>query len=145
MCRQLVLAAITCLSTAGCAKNTATVMGDPFLSSNPDVPVATEQTDAVANGRIPAIDNAGPFIGVDAPGGVQTRQTVFVDRDGQRDGDAETLAPAAMPPDQTEWWKTPASADVIARDGVQVPPSGSVQGRIGHASVSYGMGQISRP
>jgi hypothetical protein len=36
MHRQLVLAAIACLSTAGCAKNSAVVAGDPFLTPNQD-------------------------------------------------------------------------------------------------------------
>jgi len=107
MHRQLVLAAIACLSTAGCARNSATVAGDPFLSPSQD-----SSKVAVAEGA-------------------QPRQTVSLDE--HRIDQANFEEPAALAP--TDPWSAAATQEAI-----KVPSQQSVNGRVGHFSVDYGMG-----
>jgi hypothetical protein len=60
-------------------------------------------------------------------------------------GDVDLADPALSPPDKSEWWKSPAAVDAVAKDGIKVPPVTSAQGRVGTVSMSYGMGQTRKP
>jgi hypothetical protein len=144
MHRQIVLAAIACLSAASCAKNSAVVASDPFLS--------------------PGRDSSNAAVAKAA----QPRQTVSVDdhRIGQSNFERSsqliptnpqpTYAPtnsvqevdvadsSASLPDKSEWWKAQAAGSSTT-EGIKVPPQSAVNGRVGSVSMSYGMGQISKP
>jgi hypothetical protein len=107
MHQRLVLAAIACLSTAGCARNSATVAGDPFLSPSQD------------SSKVAVAEAAQP------------RQTVSLDE--HRIDQANFEEPAKLAP--AESWPTAAT-----ENGIKVPDQQSVNGRVGHFSVDYGMG-----
>jgi hypothetical protein len=108
MHRQLVLTAIACLSAAGCARNSAVVAGDPFLSPSQD-----SSKLAVAEGA-------------------QPRQTVSLDEHRIDQANFEEPSPVA-PGDP---WSTAGATN----DAIKVPSEQSVNGRVGHFSVDYGMG-----
>ncbi|HVJ67453.1 MAG TPA: hypothetical protein VM510_05680 [Caulifigura sp.] len=117
---------------------------------------------AVENGRIPMM--GGGSVAVEGvPDGTQVDLHTFVDKDGdllEHIEVPELTAPSsnqqtvttvnvaelqATPPDKAEWWKSAAAVDAASKQAVKVPPASSTLGRVGTASVSYGMGQISRP
>jgi len=143
MHRSLALSATACLLITGCAKHQAAIVdGDPF---NP-LHELQSQVATVSSGQIPAADNQDAVIGAKGvPDGTQVRQTMFVDRDGQKLVSADVEDQATATPDKSEWWKSEAVADATPKEGIKIPPSGSVQGRVGYASASYGMGRIGKP
>lgn len=121
---------------------------------------STRGTVVVQNGKIPA--GNGEFIAVDATDGTLLQQKAFVQSKSgvlEEIVGADSAAPAGRQqtvttlnvaelqdsaPDDTEWWKSQAAVDAAAKDGIKVPAS-SVQGRVGYAGVSYGMGTIGKP
>ena len=139
---RLMLLAIGLIVT-GCAKRSAAVVdGDPFITPQE----LQSQVATVTDGQIPAIDNSDEVVLVErVPDGTQVRQTIFVDRDDQRLSGVEVENPATSPPDKAEWWKSQAAIDATAKEGFEIAPTTSAQGRVGTVSMSYGMGQISKP
>jgi hypothetical protein len=150
MHRQLLLAAMTCLSAASCAKNSAVVASDPFLSPAQD------------SSKVAVADNVQPKEG-------RPRQTVSLDdhRIDQANFEQpaqvtpteprptfapQTGAPADVGvansstaiPDKSEWWKAQPAGSPTTTEGIKVPSQSSVNGRVGTVSMSYGMGQISK-
>lgn len=125
MHRQLVFAAITCLSATGCAKDSALVEGDPFLHSTGSPYVAGSTTTTTAHA--PADSNSGPTEVTTDPQG-----RIGVDFDFSQPNTGASLDPEPWPA------ASPAT-DAAQQAGVQIP-AGAGNQRDRHFSVNYGVG-----
>jgi hypothetical protein len=144
--RQLVLAAITCLSAASCAKNSAVVASDPFLTPSQEpskVAVAKapqpRQTVSLDDHRIDQANFEQP-----APATPTQSAPTFTSTNAPPADVAVADSSSALP-DKSEWWKAQPAGSSMPTEGIKVPAQSSVNGRVGTVSMSYGMGQISKP
>ncbi len=128
MCLKKSLLVTAGLLAGGCAKNSAAVVdGDPFQTHAAAIASHAASESIAPAATAPAATAQLP----DAPAATVTTINV-----------AELQN---SPPDKAEWWNSLPTAPEAAESGIKVPAASSVQGRVGHASVSYGMGQIAKP
>jgi hypothetical protein len=147
MHRQLLLTAFTCLCAAGCAKNSAVVAGDPFLSPNQSASkVAVAETAAPPKQTVSLDEHRINQANFEEPAGIATTgaRPTFAEQNVPMEQTAVAESSLA-PPDKSEWWKTQPGASQPATDGIKVPAQSSANGRVGTVSMSYGMGQMSKP
>jgi len=132
---RLLLLAVLCLVNIGCAKRSSSLVdGDPFLAPSGSQVAFDSAATAPAD---PAMQ-----------GGPQIRETASVVDNSVRgvEIDYATGATSTSPPEKTEWWHTASAGQasaqtaVVMKDDIKVPESSSVNGRVGHFSVDYGMG-----
>jgi hypothetical protein len=71
-------------------------------------------------------------------------QATFAPANSARENVAVADSSTALP-DKAEWWKAQPAGSPTTTEGIKVPAEGSVNGRVGTVSMSYGMGQMSKP
>ena len=109
--------------------------------------VAIFQESAGTVSRVEQAHRAGdPFLGpipewprTTIPEAIERQQTAGLAEDRVDQANFEERSAAAVAP--ADPWSTGADA----QDGIKVPNRRSVNGRVGHFSVNYGMGQIGKP
>lgn len=132
MHQRLLLLALICLVNTGCAKrSSALVEGDPFNTQNV----------TVRDGRVPMPDSSKSVAVEGIPDGSQLTHTTYEYNRVQLSVDTDLTEPATQASATSEWWNSPA-AMAAAKDDVKLPSNTGANGRVGHVSVSYGMGQI---
>ncbi|HVJ85329.1 MAG TPA: hypothetical protein VM452_06770 [Caulifigura sp.] len=129
---RLLLLALTCLVNTGCAKRSAALVdGDPF-----NTPGAT-----VRDSRVPMPDSSESVAVEGIPDDAQLTHTTYEYDRGQVAVDTDLAEASHQASATSEWWNSPA-AMAAAKDDVKLPSNSGANGRVGHVSVSYGMGQI---
>ncbi|QDT52321.1 hypothetical protein Pan44_03300 [Caulifigura coniformis] len=132
---RLLLLAIFCLPGSSCARSSrAIVDGDPFLAPTSTQVAFDERTAAPVD---PPTQSAP-----------QVRETASVVDNSLIGVDVDVASgqTSMSPPEKKEWWHTASAAEAsgemqtVMKDDIKVPDAASVNGRVGHFSVDYGVG-----